>query len=47
VIGGCLTSKDVVAGIRTPLPIADLERENLKIYGQLVAAFSVDNMGSQ
>ena len=27
--------EDVVAGIRTPLPIADLERENPKIYGQL------------
>jgi len=28
--------EDVVAGIRTPLPIADLERENPKVYGQLV-----------
>ncbi|MFI5395447.1 MAG: pyruvate, phosphate dikinase [Candidatus Binatia bacterium] len=28
--------EDVVAGIRTPLPIAALERENPKIYGQLV-----------
>jgi len=28
--------EDVVAGIRTPLPIAELERENPKIYGQLV-----------
>ena len=27
--------EDVVAGIRTPLPIADLRRENPKIYGQL------------
>jgi pyruvate, orthophosphate dikinase len=27
--------EDVVAGIRTPLPIAELERENPKIYGQL------------
>jgi pyruvate, orthophosphate dikinase len=28
--------EDVVAGIRTPLPIADLERENPKIYRQLL-----------
>ncbi|MBI3786204.1 MAG: pyruvate, phosphate dikinase, partial [Deltaproteobacteria bacterium] len=28
--------EDVVAGIRTPLPIADLERENPTIYKQLI-----------
>ncbi|MFN8627455.1 MAG: pyruvate, phosphate dikinase [Candidatus Binatia bacterium] len=28
--------EDVVAGIRTPLPIAELERENPDIYGQLL-----------
>jgi len=28
--------EDVVAGIRTPTPIADLERENAKIYAQFV-----------
>jgi pyruvate,orthophosphate dikinase len=28
--------EDVVAGIRTPLPIADLQRENPGIYGQLI-----------
>jgi pyruvate,orthophosphate dikinase len=28
--------EDVVAGIRTPLPIKDLERENPKIYAQLL-----------
>ncbi len=28
--------EDVVAGIRTPLPIAELERENPKIYQQLL-----------
>jgi pyruvate,orthophosphate dikinase len=28
--------EDVVAGIRTPLPIAELERENLKVYQQLL-----------
>ena len=28
--------EDVVAGIRTPLPIGELERENPTIYGQLV-----------
>ncbi len=27
--------EDVVAGVRTPLPIAALERDNAKIYGQL------------
>jgi pyruvate, orthophosphate dikinase len=28
--------EDVVAGIRTPLPMSDLERENAQIYAQLV-----------
>jgi pyruvate, orthophosphate dikinase len=28
--------EDVVAGIRTPLPIRELERENPKVYGQLL-----------
>ncbi|MBE2182229.1 MAG: pyruvate, phosphate dikinase [Anaerolineae bacterium] len=28
--------EDVVAGIRTPLPISDLERENAKIYAEFV-----------
>jgi pyruvate,orthophosphate dikinase len=28
--------EDVVAGIRTPLPISELERENPKIHGQLM-----------
>ena len=28
--------EDVVAGTRTPLPISELERENPKIYGQLM-----------
>jgi pyruvate,orthophosphate dikinase len=28
--------EDVVAGIRTPLPIAELERENPKVYRQLL-----------
>jgi pyruvate, orthophosphate dikinase len=28
--------EDVVAGIRTPIPIADLERENAEIYAQFV-----------
>ncbi len=28
--------EDVVAGTRTPLPIVELERENAKVYGQLL-----------
>lgn len=28
--------EDVVAGIRTPLPVSELEKQNPKIYGQLI-----------